>query len=86
MNFAKQTMSELLTLEAENFNNLYWYIDAAFSDHPNMKSHTGAVFSMGKGNTTFDSTKQIVNARSFIKAKMNGVHDKSARLCRQKSS
>jgi hypothetical protein len=39
-------------------------IDAAFAAHANMKTHTGAVFTMGKGAIISSSNKQKVNLRS----------------------
>ena len=40
------TKDDVLTLEADNHNNLYWYIDASFAAHPDMKSHTGSVLTL----------------------------------------
>ena len=35
-------------LEADGANNLRWYIDVALVAHSDMKSHTGAVFTIEK--------------------------------------
>ena len=56
------TRDDLLTLEADSKQNLYWYIDASFAVHPDMKSHTGAIFTLGKGNIISSSIKQKVNS------------------------
>ena len=50
-----------------------WYVDMAFAVHPDMKSHTGAVFTLGKGAIISDSIKQKSNARSSTEAELNGV-------------
>ena len=46
--FLKGTRNDVLTLEADDSQELAWYIDAFFAVHPNMKSHTEAVFFHGK--------------------------------------
>ena len=37
-----------LTLEADESNNLHWWIDGAFTNHMDMRSHTGGTLSLGK--------------------------------------
>ena len=54
----KNTRDDILTLEGDNSQELKWYVDAAFVVHPDMKSHTGVVFTLGKGAIISDSTKQ----------------------------
>jgi hypothetical protein len=39
-----------LTLEADDGIDIKWWIDASFTVHPDMKSHTGGTFSLGKGS------------------------------------
>jgi hypothetical protein len=56
--FLKVTIDDVLKLEADDTNTLTWYIDAAFAVHADMKSHTGAMFTMGKGAIIGSSTKQ----------------------------
>jgi len=75
-NFFKNTRDDIHTLEADNSQELKWYVDAAFAVRPAMKSHTGAVFTLGKGAIISDSTKQKSNARSSTEAELNGVDDK----------
>jgi hypothetical protein len=64
MSFMKGTTDDVLTLEADDTTTLTWYIHVAFAVHGDMKSHTGAVFTMGKGAIIGSSTKQKVNSRS----------------------
>ncbi len=68
-----------MTLEADDTNTLTWYIDAAFAVHANMRSHTGAIFTMGKGAIIGGSNKQKVNSRSSTEAEIIGVDDKIAK-------
>jgi hypothetical protein len=75
LGFLKGTVNEVLTLEADDTQTLSWYIDAAFAVHADMKSHTGAVFTMGKGALVSDSRKQRVNSRSSTESEIVGVDD-----------
>ena len=49
LGFLKNTRLDVLTLEADDHQSLYWMIDASFGVHPDMRSHTGGIFSLGKG-------------------------------------
>ena len=74
------TIDDVLTLEADDHNNLYWYIDASFAVHPDMKSHTGSVFTLGKGCISGSSTKQKINSRSTTESELIAVDDKIAKV------
>ena len=80
MNFLRSTKDNVLTLEADYTGNLYWHLDAAFAVHPDMKSHTGATFSLGRGGVDNSSTKQKVNTRSSTEAELVGVDDKISKV------
>jgi len=41
-----------------------WWVDASFAVHPNMRSHTGGVMTLGSGGAYSVSTKQKLNTRS----------------------
>ena len=75
MNFLKKTENEVLILEADDTQNLKWYLDAAFAVHPDMKSHTGSAFTLGKGAIISSSIKQKTNSRSSTEAELNGIDD-----------
>ena len=64
-----------LTLEADNTHVIKWWIDAAFAVHPDMKSHTGATMSMGKGSVYSTSVRQKLNTKSSTEAELVGVDD-----------
>ena len=49
LGFLKNTRLDVLTWEADDHQSLYWMIDASFGVHPDMRSHTGGIFSLGKG-------------------------------------
>ena len=80
MGFLVFTIDDVLTLEADDSQTLTWYIDAAFAVHPDMKSHTGATFTLGKGVICSDSTKQKVNTRSSTEAELIAVDDKISKV------
>jgi len=68
------------SLEVDNSKELKWYVDAAFVVHPDMKTHSGAVFMLGEGAIISDSTKQKSNARSSTEAELNGIDDKISKI------
>ena len=45
-----------------------------------MKSHTGAILTMGKGAVISDSTKQKVNSRSSTEAELKGIDDEIVKV------
>ena len=64
-----------LTLEADGTNIVKWWVDASFAVHPDMKSHTGATMSMGKGSIYSTSTRQKLNTTSSTEAELVAVSD-----------
>ncbi|CAJ1967284.1 unnamed protein product [Cylindrotheca closterium] len=56
-------------------NLLEWYVDASFAVHPDFKSHTGGVITMGVGAMQAMSKKQKLNSRSSTHAELIGVDD-----------
>jgi hypothetical protein len=80
LGFLKGTINDVLTLEADDTNTLTWYIDAAFAVHADMKSHTGAVFTMGKGAVISSATKQKVNSRSSTESELVAMDDKMSKV------
>ena len=63
----------MLHLIADEFGNVYWWIDASFALHPDYKSHTVVIMSMGKGGVSSLSTKQKVNTHSSTEAELVGI-------------
>ena len=78
MKYLSQTVDLELTLEADGEENEIlcdWYPDAAFAVHPDCKSHTGAVLTLGKGAVITISAKQKLNTRSSTEAELVAVDD-----------
>jgi hypothetical protein len=64
-----------LTLEADDTRVMKWWVDASFAVHPDMKSHTGATASLGKGSVYSTSTRQKLNTKSSTEAELVAVDD-----------
>jgi Reverse transcriptase (RNA-dependent DNA polymerase) len=75
MRYLRDTKDLALTLEADGDGVLRWWVDASFAIHPNMRSHTGAVLSLGKGAVYGMSNKQKINTKSSCEAELVGVDD-----------
>ena len=66
-----------MTLNIEELGVIKWYVDASFAVHPDFRSHTGAVMTMGEGAMQSISRKQKLNTRSSTEAELVGVDDAS---------
>ena len=75
MQYIKGTKDDVMTLSADSLHVIKWYIDTSFAVHPDFKSHTGAVMTMGEGAVQSASSKQKLNTRSTCKAELVGVDD-----------
>ena len=73
MQYIKRTANDILTLSANNLHVLKWYVDASFGVHPDFKSHTGGVMTMGEGTIQSVSSKQKLNTRSSCEAELVGL-------------
>ena len=69
-----------MILEADDTQTITWYIDAAFGVHEDMKSHTGACMTLGKGMICSFSNKQKVNSRSSTEAELIAVDNKLSKV------
>jgi hypothetical protein len=65
----------LLTLEADDVRTVKWWASASFAVHPDMKSHTGGVMSLGKGAVYGTLTRQKLMTKSSTEAELIGVND-----------
>ena len=62
-------------MEADRLDQNEWFIDAAFAVHEDMRSHTGAYMTFGRGMMNGASNKKKINITSSIEAEVVGVHD-----------
>jgi hypothetical protein len=58
MQYLRSTADLPLTLEADNAHIVKWFVNASFAVHPDIKSHTGGMMSLGKGTAYGTSTRQ----------------------------
>jgi hypothetical protein len=58
------TKEENLTLSADDLRVVKWYVDASFAVHPDFKSHTSAMMTLGKGAMQSIARKQKMNIQS----------------------
>ena len=80
MQYVKCTVNNVLTLSADNLHVLKWYVDASFGVHPDFKSHTGGVMTMGEGTIQSVSSKQKLNTRSSCEAELVGCDDVATKI------
>jgi hypothetical protein len=64
-----------LTLSADSLNISKWWVDASYGVHEDLKSHTGGIFSLGRGAIYGTSTRQKLNTKSSTEAELVGVAD-----------
>jgi hypothetical protein len=64
-----------LVLGWDGTGHLTWSVDASFAVHKDMRSHTGAVLSLGQGALMSMSLKQKINTKSSTEAELVAVDD-----------
>ena len=71
--YIRDTQDISLTIEADD--NPHWWVDSSYTVHPDMKSHTGVLMSLGKGCTNTASNKQKLNTKSSTEAELVAIND-----------
>ena len=62
-------------MKADDLRVIKWWVDASFGVHPDFKSQTGGVMSMGSGALQTIARKQRLNSRSSTEAELIAVDD-----------
>ena len=75
MRYVNSTIDLVLTLSVDKFNSIKWWVDASYAIHPNMRGHSGATMTLGKGSIDSTSTKQKLNSKSSTEAELIGMSD-----------
>jgi hypothetical protein len=75
MKYLRGSTEKTLTLEADSMHLVKWWVDGSFAVHHDMKSHTGATMSLGKGSVYSTSVQQRLNAKSSTEAELVRVDD-----------
>ena len=73
--YVRRTKFLRLKIEANRLDQNHWFIDGAFAVHDDMKSHTGAYMTFGKGMVNGMSSAQKINTTSSTEAEVVAVHD-----------
>ena len=58
MKYLPATKDLPLCLKCRDEGMIWWWVDASYASHPNMKDHTRMTMSMGEGSIYSNSTKQ----------------------------
>jgi hypothetical protein len=77
LKYLNGSRDDKLHLRADSVNVIKWYVDASFAVHPDFKSHTGAMMTMGNGAIQSMSRKQRLNTKSSTEAELVGADDSS---------
>jgi len=64
MIFFFETIDDELILSADRLDIIRWFVDTAFTVHPDFKSHTAGAMTLGRGALLNESRKQKLNTRS----------------------
>ena len=78
--YIRRTKFLRLKIEATYLDQNHWFIDGAFAVHDDMKSHTGAYMTFGKGIIDGSSRGQRINTTSSTEAEVVAVHDNMAAI------
>jgi hypothetical protein len=73
--YLKQTRDLPLVLSSDNISVVKWWVDGSYATHPDMRGHTGADLSLGRGFPIVNSTKHKLNTRSSTEAELVSVDD-----------
>ena len=75
MKYIQGTIGTPLILSIDKSGNIKWYVDASFSVHKDMRSHTGGFVTMETGGAYVQSSNQKLNTKSSTEAELVGVDD-----------
>jgi hypothetical protein len=73
MKYLNGTRNEYLTLSADDLRVVKCYVDASFAVHPDFKSHTGAMMTLGRGAMQSIARKQKMKVRSSMEGELVAV-------------
>jgi hypothetical protein len=75
LEYIRGTLDLEYTLGADSMGRLRTWVDASYAVHPDMKSHTGGIMSLGIGGFIPKSGKQKLNTKSSTEAELVGASD-----------
>jgi hypothetical protein len=80
MRYVKTTSHLPLTLQPDTRINVTSFIDASYGVHPNGRSHTGSIVTLGKGAVHAKSTKQKLVSKSSTEAELVALSDEASQV------
>jgi hypothetical protein len=75
MDYLQSTKNKVAKMSADDTQTIKWYVDSSFAVHKDMRSHTGAIMTLGHGAIISNSTKQEVDAQSSTKSEIIAVNN-----------
>ena len=78
--YIRRTKFLRLKIEATYLDQNHWFIGGVFAVHNDIKSHTGAYMTFGKGIMDGSSRGQRINTTSSTEAEVVAVHDNMAAI------
>ena len=75
LEYIKGSIDKEYTMGADDLHRMRSWVDASYAVHPNMRSHTGGVISLGRGGLICKSSKQKINTKSSTEAEVVGASD-----------
>ena len=76
LGYIKNTIYLPLTIGWDGTGNMYWYVDASFGVHHDMRSHTGGVMTFGRGAAPW----VFQTANSWGGHDVSAIHEGKERL------
>jgi hypothetical protein len=73
--YLKKTRSLPLILSSDNTAIVKWWVDGSYATRPDMRGHTGAGLSLGRGFPVVSSNKHELNTRRSTEAELVSVDD-----------
>ena len=73
MNYIQGTIGHRYFRKTHKSGNIKWYVNAEFSVHKDMRSHTGGFMNMGTWGVYVQSSKKKLNTKSSTEADLVGV-------------
>jgi hypothetical protein len=80
MKYLNGTKEENFTLSADDLRVIKWYMDTSFAVHPDFKSHTGAMMTLGKGAMQSIARKQKMNVQSSTEGELVAADNKATMI------
>ena len=78
--YIRSTQGLCIQLSATDHISVTAYVDASFAVHPDYKSHTGSIITLGRGPVYAKSTVQKLNTVSSAESELVGLSDSTSQI------